>query len=274
MARIEEVADAPGPRRGGKKPRPQQPAAVKYYLVLYNLASALGWGCILYTLLAHLRGSLPSSSLQRAAEAASTAQWSARLPASLTTLAPVLARATTAHARVGRATALVQTCAALEVAHALLGWVRSPLGTVAMQVASRYYAVWGVAWWFPGTRTNPLYASMVLAWSLTEVVRYLFYALTLLGSEPRPLLWVRYTAFYALYPLGAGSEAFLIWSTLPWGVPPYAWAPHDVLRAALFGVWWPSLYVLYTHMMKQRRRVLGKARDVDEDPSRARTKTA
>lgn len=37
-----------------------------------------------------------------------------------------------------------QTLAVLEVVHAALGWVRSPLGTVASQVASRLWTVWGV----------------------------------------------------------------------------------------------------------------------------------
>ena len=62
---------------------------------------------------------------------------------------------------------------------------------------------------------------MVLSWSLTEVVRYSFYAFSLLGSEPAPLAWLRYTLFYVLYPTGASSEAFLMYSTLPhpaWGV--------------------------------------------------------
>jgi very-long-chain (3R)-3-hydroxyacyl-CoA dehydratase len=33
----------------------------------------------------------------------------------------------------------------LEVLHALFGWVRSPLPTTVMQVASRLFLVWGVA---------------------------------------------------------------------------------------------------------------------------------
>lgn len=37
-----------------------------------------------------------------------------------------------------------QTLAVLEVVHAALGWVRSPVGTVASQVASRLWTVWGV----------------------------------------------------------------------------------------------------------------------------------
>lgn len=56
---------------------------------------------------------------------------------------------------------------------------------------------------------------MILAWSVTECIRYAFYALSLLGFAPKPLLWLRYNTFYILYPLGAGSEAFLMASVLP-----------------------------------------------------------
>ena len=59
-------------------------------------------------------------------------------------LQPFYRRATTTYARVGTQTAFVQTAAVLEVLHVLLGWVRSPLPTTAMQVSSRLFLVWGI----------------------------------------------------------------------------------------------------------------------------------
>lgn len=47
------------------------------------------------------------------------------------------------------------------------------------------------------------------------MIRYTFYFLALLGIEVYALNWLRYTLFLVLYPLGAGSEAFLSFSTLP-----------------------------------------------------------
>jgi len=79
---------------------------------------------------------------------------------------------------------------------------------------------------------------MVFAWSFTEVIRYTFYALNLVGLNPYPLLWLRYTTFYALYPLGAGSEAFLTLATLP--APVASWGPLEYVRAGLFVIWWPG----------------------------------
>lgn len=89
---------------------------------------------------------------------------------------------------------------------------------------------------------------MVVSWSATEVIRYSFYACNLLGYEPYVLLYLRYTTFYILYPLGASSEAFLIYATLPrsspwpgWQSWVYGmWKPTDYVRAVLFLIWWPG----------------------------------
>jgi len=214
-------------------------------------------------------------------------------------LIPYFLRACTAYGNVGERTAWVQTLAVLEIVHVLLGFVKSAIQTTVMQVFSRLALVWYIAENFEvvsfastllvldllvflslyveiifQARNNPLYSSMVLAWSVTEIIRYTFYAISLFTEVPYPLLYLRYTTFYILYPIGAGSEAFLIYSTLPSGS---SWTLGDYFRGIMFLVWWPceylyasrttvnvdffffflALYVLYTHMMKQRRRVLG-----------------
>ena len=88
---------------------------------------------------------------------------------------------------------------------------------------------------------------------MTEVVRYSFYACSLVGMNISALLYLRYTMFYVLYPTGASSEAFLIYAALP-AYPPFPgwqswlhgmWKPTDYVRAGLFIVWWPSNY---THL--------------------------
>ncbi|KAF8894902.1 protein-tyrosine phosphatase-like protein [Gymnopilus junonius] len=138
--------------------------------------------------------------------------------------------------------------------------------TTAMQVSSRLFLVWGIVEQFPEVRSNPLFSSMVFAWSMTEVIRYSFYAFNLLGKNPYVLLYLRYTTFYILYPVGASSEAFLIYATLPKSSPipgwqswlQGMWKPADYIRANLFAIWWPGLYIMYTYMLIQRRKVLGK----------------
>ena len=95
----------------------------------------------------------------------------------------------------------------------LTGIVRAPLLTTVMQVSSRLVLVWGIANLFPQvTAASPAYTSMLLAWSATEVVRYSFFAINLAtGAVPRWLTWLRYNTFFVLYPLGIGSECWLVW---------------------------------------------------------------
>lgn len=64
-------------------------------------------------------------------------------------LQKVLKRSESTFAIVGSEVQFIQTCAVLEILHSALGWVRSPLGTVMSQVASRLILVWGIAPWFP-----------------------------------------------------------------------------------------------------------------------------
>ncbi|KAJ7084324.1 PTPLA-domain-containing protein [Mycena belliarum] len=264
------------------KPKLATSEWVKYYLLAYNVLSTMGWASVLILTLVHLtnldgksghsRGapSAPSSFARvlssipffRSSTSGLSFTIESRLPSYLQ---PIYRRSTTSYSRIGNVVAVVQTCATLEVGHVLLGWVRSPLQTTAMQVASRLWAIYLVHQ-FEVARTNPLYTSAVLAWSLTEVVRYSFYASNLLGYEPPVLLYLRYTMFYVLYPIGASSEAFLNYSTLPIasGISTWrsflGWTAAEYFRAGLFLLWWPSLYQLYTHMMVQRRKIIGGLR--------------
>jgi very-long-chain (3R)-3-hydroxyacyl-CoA dehydratase len=75
---------------------------------------------------------------------------------------------------------------------------------------------------------------MVLSWSITEVVRYPYYAFTLLAPNalPAQLVYLRYSTFYVLYPTGAASEALVLFATLPTGR--YGWA--GILGAGFKGI--------------------------------------
>lgn len=129
-----------------------------------------------------------------------------------------------------------QTLAGLEVLHAATGIVRAPLLTTLMQVASRFLLVWGIVEQFPATTGfgSPAYSSMLVAWSVTEVIRYSFFAVNLsTGRVPGWLMWLRYNTFFVLYPLGIGSECWLVWRAME---PARSWnlAYEYALRAVLF----------------------------------------
>jgi very-long-chain (3R)-3-hydroxyacyl-CoA dehydratase len=148
-----------------------------------------------------------------------------------------------------------------------------------MQVASRVILVWAIVDQFPAATSKSLaYSTMLLAWSATEVVRYSYFVFNLNGSVPGILQWLRYNGFFVLYPLGISSEMFLVYlSIVPaskrdvrLGYGLYAilglYIPGESSRLIALPVSahaYPTLgaYILYTHMMTQRRRVMrGKAK--------------
>lgn len=160
----------------------------------------------------------------------------------------------TSHDEVSTFLIWVQTSAVLEVVHVALGLVPSPLFTTIMQVVSRLLLVWGIDYLFPQiTSQSGAFVSMVTAWSITEVLRYSYYAINLQGNVPEVLMWLRYTLFYVLYPLGAGSECWLVFSSLGEArklSPLYAL----VLLGTLI-VYIPGFYFLYTYMIAQRKKM-------------------
>lgn len=96
---------------------------------------------------------------------------------------------------------VTQSLALLEVVHSLVGLVRAPLLTTAMQVASRLLLVWGIMAQFGGdivgAKATQLgdyaYLGCVAAWGVTEVIRYGFFALTISGfGVPSWWTWLRY----------------------------------------------------------------------------------
>lgn len=171
---------------------------------------------------------------------------------------------------------ITQTVALLEVAHAGLGLVRASPITTAMQVASRLMLVWGVLTPYPqiiattnafgrtqqGTTGGPIaLAGCHLAWGITEMIRYGFFVWKEGISDQVPgwLMWLRYNTFYILYPIGISSECVLIWLALEpaqEGKTGYDWFLKMVLA-----IYVPGSYILYTHMMTQRRKVMkGKSK--------------
>ncbi|KAF2873638.1 tyrosine phosphatase-like protein [Massariosphaeria phaeospora] len=151
---------------------------------------------------------------------------------------------------------LTQSLAGLEVLHSLLGVVRAPLLTTLMQVASRFLLVWGIAYHFPQTtRYSPAYSSMLVAWSVTEVIRYSYFVFALSGfGVPRLWTWLRYNTFLVLYPVGVASETWLIYKAIPQAEKldqKFGWVLYGALASYV-----PGFYMLFTHMLSQRRKIM------------------
>ncbi|KAM5351425.1 hypothetical protein ACJ41O_004148 [Fusarium nematophilum] len=207
------------------KPKKQASPLNAGYLILYNFVSAVAWSVVLgrTVSLAALRG-------------------------------PEFV-----YLGVGEWTKWTQTLAGMEVLHSLLGVVRAPFLTTAMQVSSRFLLVWAIVDVFPFLAQSPFYSSMLVAWSTTEIIRYSYFAFSLSGLQPKPLTWLRYNTFFVLYPLGISSECALIWkATTPAAEinELYQWALYAILA-----IYVPGSYVLYTYMMSQRRKVMRSLKD-------------
>ncbi|KAL3527543.1 hypothetical protein ACH5RR_012199 [Cinchona calisaya] len=167
---------------------------------------------------------------------------------------------------------LAQSAAILEIIHGLFGLVRSPISATVPQIGSRLYVTWGILWSFPEVRTHVLVSSLVISWSITEIIRYSFFGTKeALGSAPSWFLWLRYSTFLLLYPTGITSEVGLIYNALPYikesgkysVLMPNKWNfSFDYYYAALavLGVYVPGSPHMYTYMLGQRKKALSKSK--------------
>lgn len=176
-----------------------------------------------------------------------------------------------------------QTAAILEVLHIMFGIVRSGLMTTALQVASRIGVLWGVLIAIPGldsttceivlfsdntTKIALSTGTLIVAWSLSEIIRYSFYVCKELGGVPYPIQWLRYTAFLVLYPIGVASELTMVYHGMPlmkenpvYDMPMpnqfnFFFSYYSFLLIGTIA-YIPGFPHLYFYMLAQRKKVLG-----------------
>lgn len=68
---------------------------------------------------------------------------------------------------------------------------------------------------------------------------------------PNLVTWLRYNTFYVLYPLGIASECALIWKA---SLVADRW--EMLVLWGVMAAYVPGSWVLFRHMMSQRRKVL------------------
>lgn len=147
-----------------------------------------------------------------------------------------------------------------------------------MQVASRILVVWVVLELYPqivettnifgrseaGSITGPIaFSGILLAWGITEIIRYGFFVWKAAVSErvPQALTWLRYSTFFVLYPIGISSECLLMYLALAPAVKQGKGV--DLLLKIVLFIYVPGSYILFTHMMAQRRKVMkGKGKSL------------
>ena len=134
------------------------------YLVLYNVVQFLGWSHMLYILLPHLDTAL--------IKGVDRGQLYADIELSLK---------------------IFQTAAVLEVVHAAVGLVKTNPMLAMFQVSSRVFVAWAILDAVPESRLCRGLPLLLIAWIITEMIRYSFYAVGLLGTSLYIITWLRYS---------------------------------------------------------------------------------
>ncbi|XP_034943474.1 very-long-chain (3R)-3-hydroxyacyl-CoA dehydratase 2 [Chelonus insularis] len=166
---------------------------------------------------------------------------------------------------------IFQNAAALEIFHAAFGLVRSNPVITTFQVLSRVMVVCGV---LLATPSSAAAASIglpiaLLAWSVTEIIRYGYYFANLIGYVSHILVWLRYTTFIALYPIGVTGELLCFYSAQQYASKnPDLWSyslpntwnftfSYHYLLIAVMLLYIPLFPQMYLHMFAQRKKILG-----------------
>jgi len=108
-----------------------------------------------------------------------------------------------------------QLAAFLEVIHPVFGIVKTGVLAPFMQVFGRNLVLFLVVVAHEELHKQAVVFGLFFVWSLIEVVRYPFYASQVVNKRIEPLIWLRYTMWIPLYPLGMLFEGTLIWRAIP-----------------------------------------------------------
>ncbi|XP_062187792.1 very-long-chain (3R)-3-hydroxyacyl-CoA dehydratase PASTICCINO 2A [Phragmites australis] len=212
----------------------------RVYLSIYNWVIFLGWAQVLY----------------------------------YATLALLGSNHETVYAAVEQPLLFAQTAALMEILHSIVGFVRSPISATLPQISARLFVTWGILWSFPETHSHVLVTSLVLSWSITEIIRYSFFGLKeAFGIIPSWLLWLRYSTFFVFYPIGLVSEVGLIYDALPYMKAserycirmPNKWNfsfDYFYVSALLISLYIPGFPHMFLYMLAQRKKALSKAKIV------------
>lgn len=220
-----------------KAKKPTSPL-VTAYLLAYNLLAASSWAYVLFLIVQHL----------------------VVYGRSIDTLFAVISVPLY----------FAQSLAVLEIFHSLFRLVSSPVVTTSMQVYSRLQLVWGIFYLVPETRVHMGFVLAATSWSLVEVPRYLFYALSLVTVPSYFAKFIRYSLFLVLYPTGISGEVWSMVSALAFvshrGLLRYA-MPNAInfsfdytsFLYFILATYVPGSYIMYNYMLVQRKKQLSPA---------------
>ena len=220
---------------------------IKTYLLLYNISQALGWFYLNYIALPYYKSILESGISSE-----------------------------DLYHEIKDVLRILLLIPYLEVFHAIFGLVKTnPLPTI-VQVTMRAFVFIAICEHYPVVPSSIQFASMVIVWNMSEVIRYSYYATNLMGTPIDVLTWLRYTLFIVLYPIGAGSELLCMATALPAIklnqddrsiTMPNSWNVtfnFYYLVIILMAFYIPGFPQMYCHMLRQRKKVLGRQTSEDK----------
>ncbi|CAN6442502.1 unnamed protein product [Victoria cruziana] len=155
-----------------------------FYLLAYNVVQACGWALSLSWILAN-------AALTKTLDGA--------------------------YASAASLIGFLQLFSVLEVAHAATGLTPGAVTPALLQWGGRTHFLFAIVRRIPEVQELPSVFITFTAWSLSEVIRYPHYAMSCIDLCPSWLIYLRYTAFIALYPIGLfPGEMWLMYQALPW----------------------------------------------------------
>ncbi|RDA83066.1 hypothetical protein CP532_3857 [Ophiocordyceps camponoti-leonardi (nom. inval.)] len=146
-------------------------------------------------------------------------------------------------------------------------WTRWTQTLAALEVSSRYLLTWAIVHRYPSVSSSPAYSTMLLAWSFSEVVRYSYFVVMLssrdASSPPAFITRLRYNTFWVFYPMGIISECVLVYKATA-----LCSQAERLALYAVLAIYVPGSYLLYSHMIAQRRKVMRSLKAKDEKATR------
>lgn len=219
---------------------------IEAYLLIYNLSQALGWFYLNYIALPYYKTMLETGT--------SSGEMYDEINATLR---------------------LLLLIPYLEVLHAVLGFVKSSPIPTFFQVTMRGFVFIAICDHYKPVQSSIQFSTMVLVWNMSEVIRYSYYATNLIGVPFKVLTWLRYTLFIVLYPIGAGSELLCMLAALPDIKNDHnrnIAMPNEMnvtfnfyyFIIILMFLYIPGFPPMYFHMLRQRKKVLGRQSQGEE----------
>jgi len=213
--------------------------ASKAYLLAYNSVQTLGWSYILYQMINHFSKGGDTASL---------------------------------YSQTSSSLQIFQTGAVLEILHAALGLVRSSVQVTLQQVFSRVYVTWAILYMLPPSQLSLGFPLLLFAWTITEIIRYSMYAVSLVTTPPHFLTWLRYTFFIIAYPTGVTGELLCSFTGMLYAQEKDIWSIHlpnslnstfsfPLLILVIMLLYIPLFPPMYLHMFGQRKKVLGTKKE-------------